>query len=1348
MATPFDGGEFLLGLASRSLVLLALTAAVAYTLRRRSAALLHAVWTVGLAACLAVPVVGWLSPGWQAAVLPARASNAVARSAVPTRAADTPRRGVIAPGTRTIARPPAAPQPALERPQPIVKPTPAAAIAPAPALQGPSLSTLLLAGWTLGLLIVLLRLLAQVAMVRRLTSRAAPLADGEWNQLCDNLCQRLGLRRAVSLATHTAAPGPIVTGLARPVVVLPADAPTWPAERRRQVLLHELAHVRRHDLLTQLMATAACAVYWFNPLAWWAARRMKRLREIACDDAVVTHGGAAPDYAQTLLEIARGYRCRPTAGAVAMAASPQVEGRIAAILSSGRSRAALTARAARALAAAAAIGAAVVATCQLTTRDATANEPESDPPAATAPTEPTQAADDAPPAVDHRTMVVRVLNEDGQPLPGARVYSAIWEMQGEPDFPSRSNAADEQARARIAIPHRLNILRLWPSKEGYVPQFMNFSEGTHEEGRLIPDEYEFRLQKGVTLGGRVVDEAGQPIEGALVQVRVEVDEPAWGRGAKPMISTWLTDSDFNSAPPRTDADGAWSITNAPPPRSNGRDDYEFRLLVTHPDYAGDAEWGGLQREQGVTTQDLRRGDAKLVLASGVAVTGVVTGPDGSPVSEGLVVWHDRPYWATGVNETAIGADGRYQTERLTPGEYPITVLAPGFAPQRKMVTVEHGMGDLDLQLAAGHPIRIHIVNTQGEPVPKAYVGIGEWRGTEAIYNEKHPNVPLSGVPRHADENGVYAWDWAPKDAVGYRISAKGHAGQELTLIAKSEPHVVTLAPRRVVVGEVTDAETGKPIENFQAMPVIVFRPDFYHTRSEDAKLGRDGRYELPLTGSADPNDDYRVRFEAPGYRSLISEESFGPRDGRATLDVRLTPAPAREGRVLDSAGRPVVDAVVLEASPTMVPSTSNGEPESYGSRPVPTEAGGRFSLPATSEPTLVRAYHEKGFAERTLAPDETAIGDLRLAPWAWVSGVLLQDGRPVADQWVYFSPLGQRGLLEPRFQDSYSARTDTLGRFRFDRLPPVSGGLRASLGPWRDSPLSSSESVPLELAPGEHREVQLNGDGATVTGRVVATGRSNDQLSKQWSLNYLVSRDQGLPYPPEEAPLSFDPTGPLQSEWLGQPDFQSWVATRHNYFVKLADDGGLRVHGVPPGEYDLVLQLYEEPAGCLVETIGEKVVPVTVAADGDLDLGDIDVHCRIGPRVGSDMRAFEITDAGGRVRLIDDLQGRHVLLHAWATWCAPCIQSMPSLKAAVEQHEGKPLTVVGLNIDEDADAARAVAAAQGLAWAQNYLGTDSELMRQLAISTAPAYYLIGPDGKLVGSANHWEAIATLLDGEL
>lgn len=120
-----------------------------------------------------------------------------------------------------------------------------------------------------------------------------------------------------------------------------------------------------------------------------------------------------------------------------------------------------------------------------------------------------------------------------------------------------------------------------------------------------------------------------------------------------------------------------------PPAPCEKADYKFRLSVTHPDFAGDTNWGGLQAKQGITVEQLRAGTAKLVLDRGRAISGTITGPDGKPVTKGLVVWSDNTYFAKGVNEAQINAEGKYKTLQLTPGEYPITVLAPGFAPSNE-----------------------------------------------------------------------------------------------------------------------------------------------------------------------------------------------------------------------------------------------------------------------------------------------------------------------------------------------------------------------------------------------------------------------------------------------------------------------------------------------------------------------------------------------------------------------------------------------------------------------------------------------------------------------------------------
>lgn len=127
---------------------------------------------------------------------------------------------------------------------------------------------------------------------------------------------------------------PETFGARRPVILLPVEAAEWPAERIQVVLAHELVHIQRHDWLTQLCAQLAACLYWFHPLAWFALSQMRKERELACDDGVLRLGYKNSEYAQHLVDVARGVRApsEALAPSVAMAARSQLETRVRAIL--------------------------------------------------------------------------------------------------------------------------------------------------------------------------------------------------------------------------------------------------------------------------------------------------------------------------------------------------------------------------------------------------------------------------------------------------------------------------------------------------------------------------------------------------------------------------------------------------------------------------------------------------------------------------------------------------------------------------------------------------------------------------------------------------------------------------------------------------------------------------------------------------------------------------------------------------------------------------------------------------------------------------------------------------------
>jgi len=115
---------------------------------------------------------------------------------------------------------------------------------------------------------------------------------------------QVGLKRLPVVASSFISSGPLVTGLARPIVLLPAWFETdYDDTQQRAALAHELTHVRRGDLWALQLAEFFIACMWFNPLAYYAHRAFRTDQEAACDADVLKTGTASPHaYGATLIK--------------------------------------------------------------------------------------------------------------------------------------------------------------------------------------------------------------------------------------------------------------------------------------------------------------------------------------------------------------------------------------------------------------------------------------------------------------------------------------------------------------------------------------------------------------------------------------------------------------------------------------------------------------------------------------------------------------------------------------------------------------------------------------------------------------------------------------------------------------------------------------------------------------------------------------------------------------------------------------------------------------------------------------------------------------------------------------
>jgi beta-lactamase regulating signal transducer with metallopeptidase domain/HEAT repeat protein len=300
---------------------LAASLAVSGLMRRSSAAARHLVWLAALIAALVLPLASAWSP-IPVRVLPAAAPAAV-RAAEPA----------------TAIEPSVAPAPAPARVEPDAT---ASSVVPAATSawgRAIGIGALVIAIWLLGAWVLLGRLAVGAWVAMRIVHRARPLEQPTWQRTLHEVADRLGLDDVPNLVQSDSVKMPFATGLLRPAIVLPAESDDWTAERRCALLIHELAHIKRQDLLGHVVSRVVCALYWFHPLVWTAAKRLRAESERACDDLALMLGTPASDYAEHLLEVATGARDdRMPAVALAMAKPSELEGRMLAILDSRRPR--------------------------------------------------------------------------------------------------------------------------------------------------------------------------------------------------------------------------------------------------------------------------------------------------------------------------------------------------------------------------------------------------------------------------------------------------------------------------------------------------------------------------------------------------------------------------------------------------------------------------------------------------------------------------------------------------------------------------------------------------------------------------------------------------------------------------------------------------------------------------------------------------------------------------------------------------------------------------------------------------------------------------------------------------
>lgn len=491
--------------------------------------------------------------------------------------------------------------------------------------------------WIAGVVLGSTNLVRQWVKLRRTVSRLAWLAD---ERVCHGLaenCSRMGLRRTPELRVMNDRCSPFLTGIWRPVIVFPASVlAACTADELKVALIHELAHIRRRDLVWNWLPALAEAIFFFHPLVWLARREWHMAQETSTDElAVSVPGVCLATYANALVELTA--KCstvsvRPHFRVAAGESYLQLSRRLMAMQTIRK----LTPR--RRLATAVVvltIGVLGVVPWKLAAREAT------DQPAAAASLQDKDKVADAAqddPTSSSRKMTIHVVGPDGRPMQDVQVFrNHAYQPKGveQPRIENKTYLTDSDGKAVISLSGTSLDLRLWATKKNFVPLHAMWAKSFQSDGDRIPDTFTFQLRPGTTIGGLIKNEKGEPIEGVKVEVldraveqlhALPLDQP----GKRPVMSQMLAEGESAVF---TDKDGRWSLGNVSSDKGLAFDDNQgerffdddivdrdphtrFLLRLTHPDYVGGSKWGRLQFKQDITDESLRNQTATIVMQRG------------------------------------------------------------------------------------------------------------------------------------------------------------------------------------------------------------------------------------------------------------------------------------------------------------------------------------------------------------------------------------------------------------------------------------------------------------------------------------------------------------------------------------------------------------------------------------------------------------------------------------------------------------------------------------------------------------------------------------------------------------
>ena len=931
--------------------------------------------------------------------------------------------------------------------------------------------------WAVGCGVFLLRIAVALYGLNRQMSSKQVVADRLEREI-QAMCRRIGVNSGIRLYYGESGSVPMVWWWGGWNLMLPSDFDSWPEERRRIVVAHELGHVARRDAISDLVTQIVCSIGWFHPFIWLAARRIQQLREDACDDVVLRH--FEPDlYAKQLVDVVS--ECLPFRARLGcpMVRRSNLERRVRMILAGGSFDAFPNT-----LKAACILGVGLAFTFSICIASVVADVSErSNRPEQKQSSEQTDEAThdekgDRTEFVEFVSASGIVKDPAGKPMAGVKLQLRV-NLNGTyhassldtddllAEVTSRKDGSFEFDRVGIPLNQKDVVRKMTydnPNAIQILAKHDQFGLSWHSLSALEESDIQLLLHPQGDLNGTIVDENSNSIANATLRITgIFPREKAMRNIPDGKRSVDLF---YSSVNPRatTDESGSFKITGLPM-------GHRVSFAVTHPGYSsehGVAAVGENLRAQKFTviseTQREYVSPMRMTLKAGPKFV------------LRLPKWSDDDNWFVSVSGPqshmpGLRANGEiFRATVKGPGEWFVRVMNSKMSFGRSiLLTEKHAQKPLDVAIDLPRPRVLSgtVSNRNGQPIERAMLvwarEKAETHFSARTITDSEGRFQLSVLPG----KGTLAFDGTSPS--GFLISshtvprdeAKKYA-REVTISATEElkPLEIEVPAGLVVTGRLLDANQ-QPVANTK---VTAYSGGRYAPYSHNTKTDDEGKYRF---AGLHPRQVYFLysNGDAGVASATISGDDDHPfdEDRIVSVDMSQEPAVTLLGRVLKN-GQPVSQVRLKLRRGMRLPnrdgtryvdvSEATSDDEGYYRLPG-LKRGDRYQVEVNApfQATAPGWRHQNPYVVSVPASAEAefVLDDMHLSSLGQtISGrVVDPSGNPIENASVSAS-LRDGRRISRRFDGSVPppwTKTDADGRFELTMLPDEPLSLMAYIPP-------------------------------------------------------------------------------------------------------------------------------------------------------------------------------------------------------------------------------------------------------------------------------------------------------------